>query len=134
MSDVKPIGYRCWSKSEDGAYKIWFSHKREDDGFECSGCEAIYTENQIKVLTQQLESARKITVKRLEWLDSPYHGEWQDVQFGFSITEDKDDDPEFRFSAAWGEGDCELFSELEDAKTWCQKQLEDFVHSMIEEQ
>jgi len=74
-----------------------------------------------------------IKIKKLEWECAEYKdgAECHDKQFGFYINENIDDDPDFRFKACWGEGDAENFSTLEEAKEWCQKELSEFVMSMI---
>ena len=49
---------------------------------------------------------------------------------GFCISEDLADAPESRFSASWGESDCECFPSLEAAQAWCQEEIDRFVESI----
>lgn len=74
-----------------------------------------------------------IKAKPLEWEGgdySQYGREWTDKKLGFCISEDLADAPESRFSASWGESDCECFPSLEAAQAWCQEEIDRFVESI----
>ena len=75
-----------------------------------------------------------VKIKKLVWECAPFKDgtECYDKQFGFYINERLDEDPEFRFSACWGEGEPEDFPTMQEAKDWCQGELERFVLSMID--
>ncbi|WP_028840215.1 hypothetical protein [Thermomonas fusca] len=67
----------------------------------------------------------ELTAKPLQFTEDGPHSitgctEWIDGLMGFHITCDPSEPPEFRYSAAWGEGDSECFASLEEAKEWCQ--------------
>jgi len=74
-----------------------------------------------------------ITVKPCDWEE--YSGtssvEYFDSRYGCYITEDDNEEPECRFYAAWGESDGEHFSTLEDAKSYCQEEVGNFISSAL---
>lgn len=67
------------------------------------------------------QDAPAIAAKPLEW-DQDYGFQWTDKHHGFSIIEEPGDDKPF--SAAWGEGDADQFATLDEAKAWCQAQID----------
>jgi hypothetical protein len=65
----------------------------------------------------------------LEWEAS---GEdWSDKHHGFYIEHLPSEEPEYRWRAACGEGDCEAFATPESAKAWCQAQLDGWVRQFV---
>lgn len=73
-----------------------------------------------------------IRAKPLEWeevaqFNTTRDKEWTDKRMGFHIAYDPDDDTDSRYSAAWGEGETEFFATLEDAKEWCQSEVDDWI-------
>jgi len=76
--------------------------------------------------TEQSEQARPggISARACEW-DQDSSAQWTDRYYGFSIIEEQGD--ELPFSAAWGEDDGEQFATLEEAKAWCQSQVDGWI-------
>lgn len=72
------------------------------------------------------EQARpgSISARACEW-SQDYSVQWTDRHYGFSIIEDQDD--ELPFAATWGEGDAAEFATLEEAKAWCQSQVDGWI-------
>lgn len=64
------------------------------------------------------------SARPLEWKQDSY-GQWTDAHHGFSILLEEGDD--LPYSAAWGEDDPEQFPTLQQAKAWCQQQLDAWV-------
>lgn len=64
---------------------------------------------------------QQVVAKPLEW-DQDSGFQWTDKHHGFSIIEEPGDD--LPFSAAWGEGDADQFATLDQAKAWCQAQID----------
>lgn len=71
---------------------------------------------------------QRITARPLVW-DQDSSALWTDQHHGFSIMEEPGD--ELPFCAAWGEGDAEQFSSLEQAKAWCQEQIDGWVERHV---
>lgn len=69
-----------------------------------------------------------VSARPLEW-SLAYDDQWIDEHHGFSIMREPDD--ELPFSAAWGEGDSEQFSNLEQAKAWCQAEIDAWVRRWV---
>lgn len=72
-----------------------------------------------------------ITARPLEWeQDSGF--QWTDRHCGFSIMEEPGDD--LPFCAAWGEGDAEQFATLDEAKAWCQADMDRWIarHAVVQ--
>ena len=78
------------------------------------------------IVREQSEQARpgSISARACEW-SQDYSDQWTDQHYGFSIIEDQDD--ELPFAATWGEGDAAEFATLEEAKAWCQSQVDGWI-------
>lgn len=67
-----------------------------------------------------------VTAQPLEW--EPHgDGDWADKYCGFYISHSPEDDAEAPYHAAWGEGDSESFGTLDEAKAWCQREIDGWV-------
>jgi hypothetical protein len=67
-----------------------------------------------------------VTAQPLEW--EPHgDGDWSDKFCGFYVSHSPDDDAGAPFHAAWGEGDSESFATLDEAKAWCQHEIDCWV-------
>lgn len=75
-----------------------------------------------------------IKAKPIEWAEiSPKPCEqWYDSRYGFSIVYyPYEDDPNSRYQASWGEGDTSDFANLEEAKQWCQDEVDSWVRENV---
>lgn len=72
-----------------------------------------------------------VSAKPLEWKETEQGEQWDDSQFGFSITYSADDSEEhqyhYAYYASWGEGPSDSFTTLEEAKQWCQDEADALV-------
>jgi hypothetical protein len=72
-----------------------------------------------------------VSAKPIQWEESaPYPDgvtEWTEDQYGFHIRHDPSEDDDYRYAAAWGEGDTEHFGTLEEAQAWCQSEIDGWV-------
>ncbi len=68
------------------------------------------------------------SARPLEWGDDTYTGQWV-AQHGFCIIHEPGSAAPY--SASWGEGDAEEFATLEDAKAWCQQELDAWVRQYV---
>jgi hypothetical protein len=65
-----------------------------------------------------------VTAEPLVWRDDG-HEQWNDEHYGFSILLDPGEaEP---YCAAWGEGDAEQFATLDEAKAWCQREIDRWI-------
>lgn len=71
------------------------------------------------ILAAQKTEPVTVTAKPLVWTNED--NLWHD-ECGFYI-ELTDDDPALPWIAGWGEGDTETFRTLEEAKAWCQEEM-----------
>lgn len=72
-----------------------------------------------------MERASPVAKARpLEW-DQDYDTQWTDKHHGFAILEEQGE--ELPFSASWGESDTEQFATLQEAKAWCQAEIDCWV-------
>lgn len=83
-----------------------------------------------------MESRPIVRPKPIEWTHecgrgAPGFQEWIDNRYGFHIrlATEISATP---YIAVWGEGDSEEFATLEDAKQWCQQQIEAWVLENVE--
>jgi hypothetical protein len=53
--------------------------------------------------------------------------EWTEGEYGFYVRHDPSEDDGYQYHAAWGEGDTEHFGTLEEAKAWCQSEIDGWV-------
>ena len=73
-----------------------------------------------------------VTAKPIEWAEcTPAGKQWDDGQYGFSITHDPNEDEGYRYHASWGEGLEDDFATLEEAKQWCQSVIDDWVRQIV---
>lgn len=72
-----------------------------------------------------------VSAKPLEWKEQDGAGaelELYEPKMGFWINGDpSEEDPDYRYTAGWGEGDSESFATLDEAKQWCQDQANAFI-------
>lgn len=68
------------------------------------------------------------SAKPLKWSHA-YADQWLDEDYGFSIMVEADS--ETPYSASWGEGDEEDFATLEEAKAWCQAEIDAWVRGHV---
>jgi hypothetical protein len=72
-----------------------------------------------------------VSAKPIQWEESaPYPDgvtEWTEDQYGFHIRHDPSEDDDYRYAAAWGEGDTEHFGSIEEAQAWCQSEIDGWV-------
>lgn len=78
-----------------------------------------------------MENRPTVRPKPIDWTyecgrGAPGFQEWIDDRYGFHIRLSPDISAA-PYIAAWGEGDSEEFATLEDAKQWCQQQIEAWV-------
>jgi len=71
-----------------------------------------------------------LAAKPLEWEEHRNGREWHDKHCGFYISHEPDDEAEYQWRAAWGEDDAEPCASLDEAKAWCQAQIDDWVQGM----
>lgn len=71
----------------------------------------------------------EIKAKPLEWEVSWPGRDYAEhrANFGFSVTEDHSEEPEYVFYACWGEDQGEHFATLDEAKACCQEELDSWV-------
>lgn len=70
------------------------------------------------------------SAKPLEW-EPAGADDYSDKRHGFYIAHQPDDEPAYRWQAAWGEGDSFNFATLAEAKAWCQEQLDAWVREFV---
>lgn len=68
-----------------------------------------------------------IVARPLEWEEHQSGQQWTDKRCGFCIIFAPEDDADKPFNAAWGEGDSESFATLDEAKEWCQKEIDGWI-------
>jgi hypothetical protein len=73
---------------------------------------------------EQGTCAVSLSARPCEWHEGD--GQWIDDRYGFSIMLGIEDDPT-PYHAAWGEGDEDQFVTLDEAKAWCQRQVDRWV-------
>ncbi len=75
----------------------------------------------------------EIRARPLEWDEQPEYQmsmgekEWTDKRMGFHIGFYPEEPVGERYCAAWGEGDPERFGTLDEAKQWCQSEVDAWV-------
>lgn len=72
-----------------------------------------------------------VSAKPIEWrhreLDSGAQW-WDDGNYGFHIEIDTDEEEDHKYNATWGE-DGENFPTLEEAKSWCQEEVDRLIRN-----
>jgi hypothetical protein len=72
---------------------------------------------------EQGTGAVSLSARPCEWHEGD--GQWIDDRYGFSIMLGIEDPTPYH--AAWGEGDEDQFVTLDEAKAWCQRQVDRWV-------
>lgn len=73
---------------------------------------------------------RTIAARPLEWDEDRSGAQWTDKTCGFCIMHAPEDDPEKPYSDTWGESDAEDFATLDEAKAWCQREIDGWVRQI----
>lgn len=72
-----------------------------------------------------------VTAKPISWKQDD-DGDWYESDYGFHIH--SDDATPGKYTAYWGEGDEESFDTVNEAKVWCQEQMDTWIsdHAVVE--
>jgi len=68
-----------------------------------------------------------ISAKPIVWIPSGDGQQWDEKQYGFSITYDPGEADDCQYHAAFGEGPEDTFATFDDAHKWCQDYADSFV-------
>lgn len=82
---------------------------------------------------EQAQPVANVRAKPLEWEQDGYDSQqWTDKHHGFYIMHRPEEDPGWQWFAAWGEGDEDHFDSLEEAKAWCQRQIDRWCEQWVQ--
>lgn len=68
-----------------------------------------------------------VVAKPIVWEPSGDGQQWDERQYGFSITYDPGEGDDYKYHASWGEGPEDSFGTLAEAQQWCQDYADGWV-------